>query len=271
MNIETKKLFDLQSDILSNHILLKLLQFFASEKKEAYLYDTIIPTKEITKKELTLAEKNVPNTFNYSVNISINRPIVSFTLECEGFTPIEFYYVKLTQQKPTVNFLSSITQILMKLCKPRPSKIDNRFQKISQKYIWYFRYYECYSIWNDGLSTRLMKVKEPQTKINDLEKQLVALVSEIKTEYQAFTKLLIDMYNKENNSAYLNAEKTYEVSTSISKTRGISLRIKCIFGGNSERKVIPLSEFHPTNPVFKKDPLVSKEFISCIIPYLTKN
>ena len=261
MNSETKKLFDLQSDILSNHILLKMLQFFANEKKEMYLYDTRIPPKEITKRELIQKEETVPQTFVYSVKMTVHRPIISFTLEKDGFTPIEFYNVKLTQQKPTVSFLSSITQILIKYCRPRPSKIDQRFMELYQKSLPYFRHYGLHAIWNEGQYPKLPKEKETTSKLIEQEKQLIMLTSELKKEYQAFA----------NHSAYLNADKTYEISTSFSKTRGISLRFNCIFGAYSERKLIPLEQFHPTSTIFKKNTFIAKEIIECVIPYLNKH
>lgn len=151
MNQKIKKLFDLQTNILLNHILTNLMAFFLNPKiTELHLYDTIIPIRSLTRADLKKAGKNIPNTFRYELWIKCSNDKLLFLLRTKEYSEIEIYNLHLTVVPPNVATLKNIANNLVTNYHPMPTKIDKEFSKLAKNYCDYLEYYDVKRQWNNG-------------------------------------------------------------------------------------------------------------------------
>ena len=136
MSNKVKNLFDLQTNIIRNCILTNMLKFFLTPTQEGlHLYDTIIPTKSITRTEIRKAGKSIPNTFRYELWIRIFDNKLSIILKPKKYSEIEIYNLLLTVSLTSIPSLKNIIKILTANYHPIPTKIDKEFSYYQLNYL----------------------------------------------------------------------------------------------------------------------------------------
>ncbi|MBE5813557.1 MAG: hypothetical protein E7314_08010 [Clostridiales bacterium] len=275
MNAKLKNIFDLQTSILLNHVLSALLKFFLNgDITEMYLYECIIPTREITKADLRQTNRNIPRTFKYEVWITFCENKISFILKSENCSEIEIYNYIPTNPYPKVSTLKNISNILVTNYRPIPTKIDIEFSELSKKYSNCFNYSNVKRNWNSGYtpkySSRKGMIRIPSKELNEIYDCFYSDLNALAIKYKVISKILIDIYITNTTNIYVNASNSYQVEISHSKGYGISFKLMCICENFHYNQTIPLLDFYYNNKIFKKNAYLYDIIVSCVRPTLTK-
>lgn len=269
MNNKVKKLFDLQTNIALNYVLISLLKFFLNPKAtEVHLYDTMIPIRSITRAELRKAGKSIPNTFRYELWIKLSNGKLLFSLRAKNHSEIEIYNLILTVFPPTSATIKNITKILVTNYHPMPSKIDKEFSKLAKNYSDYLAHYALKRQWYNGYPK---KRKNAQTtshmstnERNALYEEFFNDLSRLALEYRVLAKIVIDAYRSKDETLYMNTDHTYELRISFAKPFAISLTLNCLFENFNYYEIIPLNKFERNNKFFKKESTFYNVMLSCV-------
>lgn len=269
MNQKTKKLFDLQTNILLNHILTNLMAFFLNPKiTELHLYDTIIPIRSITRTDLRKAGKTIPNTFRYELWIKLTDNKLLFLLRTTEYSEIEIYNLHFTIFPPTVSTLKNIATILVENYHPMPTKIDKEFSKLAKNYSDYLEYYDVKRQWNNGYVKKRKSLKTTAhmgaTERDILYKEFFNDLTHLSFEYRVFSKMIIDAYRTKQETIYINKDKTYELIVYFAKPNKISLKINCLFENYHSHEIIDFGKFNRNNKFFKKNVTLYNAILSCV-------
>lgn len=265
MSNTPKSIFDMQTKILLNHVLISLIKvFFNLTNGEHYLYSTIIPIKEITKKDFIRANKSIPHLLKYELWIKISDNKMYFVLKNANFREFQMFNIILTN--PNIRTLKNITTFLVTNYRPLPTKVDKRFAQLATKHSEYLEYFGMRKRWNNGISKneKLSKtfIKLTEEEINSLYEDFSFEVRLLLQEYRAMTKLLLDLYQKKFKVTYLSSDRTYELATFYSSQYGISIYANSLVDNYITHEIISLNEFHPT--IDKISTTVYKAILSCL-------
>jgi len=269
MNNKVKKLFDLQTNIALNFVLISLLKFFLNPKaKELHLYDTIIPIRSITRTDLRKAGKPIPNTFRYELWIKHLDNKLLFTLKTKNYSEIEIYNLLLTVFPPTLATVKNITKILVTNYYPMPTKIDKEFSKLAKNYSDYLAHYDLKRQWHNGYPKK-HKTVQPTSYMSTNERDVLYKeffndLTRLALEYKVLAKITIDAYRNKNETLYMNKDHTYELRISFVKPHAISLTLNCLFENFNYHEIIPLNNFERNNKFFKKETTFYNVMLSCV-------
>jgi hypothetical protein len=271
-NAYISHLFDLQSSILHNHVHNKLIIFFLTEENNALLYETILITKDVTKKEMISMGKKPPNTQKYSLYANKTENKLTFVLKHSGLSDIEIYNVVLTNERPSIQMLKTIVRILISKCRPMPSKVDSKFSMLASKYKEYLECYQVKMSWQNGYFakyTQYKRVSTPKNLINSAYEKFLEEVSSMVDEYRTFTKILIDIYNRKTVK-YQSTGHVFTLNANYIKEFGISLMLDDSTEQHYTHEIIPLKNFTPSDPLFKNKYGFFKGVIAAVASTFTK-
>lgn len=253
MNSYLSFLFNEQTTILRNYVLSKLICFFMTpEENDVLLYETISKTKDVTKKELMLIGKKVPNTQKYSVHAQRIDDMLVFSLQLNGFSSISFYSVVLSDS-PSIHALKVITKIIVSRYRPIPTKVDNEFSILATLYSEYLSYYQIKKSWQNGYIPNYNKIGNSipyNSIISSNYDYFLGRLLYLSNTYKAFTKIIIDIYTKKMPKKYIAATHIYTLEVSYSEEFGISAILDDSNCQLFVHEIIPLKNFSPGNSFF---------------------
>jgi len=271
MNSYVKRIFDIQSNILLNDTLMKLIKFFMNPlETTTHLYDSISRVRELSRSELTETGKAVPMTMRYEIHAEKINDKLIFLLRAENLKDIKIYNITLVDKHPSVTLLKNIVQIIVYKYRPLPTRVDHKFAYLAKKYDEYLRFYEFKKGWQSGYVSFTKYYQKDEKRKEDIEAitsvydDFVTDVRKLEDTYKSFTKVLIDIYTKKENRQYSTKDRTMLLTVTYSNSYKISVRIENTADATFNNEIISLEDFYPDSTYFSRHQELYKQITKCV-------